>query len=177
MCSGLSGVRTIEFEQVARVVQSLCVAACHELPADVLAALERAEALGGGAGPYTLQASIAACHARADTPEETNWARIAALYWALAQLSPSPIVELNRAVAVSRAVGPADGLVIVDALRDEPAMADYHLLYSVRGDLLARLERFDEAQAEFERAAGLTDNAREQSLLAARAAECASAAR
>jgi len=142
-----------------------------------LAALERAEALGGRAGPYTLQASIAACHARAGTPEETNWARIAALYWALSQLSPSPVVELNRAVAVPRAVGPADGLVIVDALRDEPAMADYHLLYSVRGDLLARLERYDEARAEFERAAELTDNAREQSLLAARAAECASLAR
>jgi RNA polymerase sigma factor (sigma-70 family) len=142
-----------------------------------LAALERAEALGGRAGPYTLQASIAACHARAGAPEETNWARIAALYWALSQLSPSPVVELNRAVAVSRAVGPADGLVIVDALRDELAMADYHLLYSVRGDLLARLERYDEARAEFERAAELTDNAREQSLLAARAAECASLAR
>ncbi|HKE67928.1 MAG TPA: RNA polymerase sigma factor [Nocardioidaceae bacterium] len=142
-----------------------------------LAALERAEALGGRAGPYTLQAAIAACHARAGTPEETNWARIAALYWALSQLSPSPVVELNRAVAVSRAVGPADGLLIVDTLRDEPAMADYHLLYSVRGDLLARLERYEEARAEFERAAELTDNAREQSLLAARAAECASLAR
>jgi RNA polymerase sigma factor (sigma-70 family) len=142
-----------------------------------LAALERAEMLGGQAGPYTLQASIAACHARAPTPEETNWARIAALYWALSHVTPSPIVELNRAVAVSHAVGPIDGLEIVDALRDEPTLADYHLLFSVRGDLLARLERYDEARAEFERAAELTDNARERSLLAARAAECATAAR
>jgi RNA polymerase sigma factor (sigma-70 family) len=142
-----------------------------------LAALERAEALGGRAGPYTLQASIAACHARARTAEETNWARIAALYWALSHVTPSPIVELNRAVAVSHAVGPADGLEIVDALRDEPALADYHLLFSVRGDLLARLERYGEARVEFERAAELTDNVREQSLLAARAAEAASAGR
>jgi RNA polymerase sigma factor (sigma-70 family) len=140
-----------------------------------LAALERAELLGGQAGPYTLQASIAACHARARTAEETNWARIAALYWALSHVAPSPIVELNRAVAVSHAVGPADGLEIVDALRDEPTLADYHLLFSVRGDLLARLKRYDEARVEFERAAELTDNVREQSLLAARAAECASA--
>jgi RNA polymerase sigma factor (sigma-70 family) len=142
-----------------------------------LAALERAEMLGGQAGPYALQASIAACHARARTAEETNWARIAALYWALSHVTPSPIVELNRAVAVSHAVGPADGLVIVDALLDEPTLADYHLLFSVRGDLLARLERHDEARVEFERAADLTDNVREKSLLAARAAEAASAGR
>ena len=142
-----------------------------------LAALERAEMLGGQAGPYTLQASIAACHARAATPDETNWARIAALYWALSHVTPSPIVELNRAVAVSHAVGPADGLEIVDALRDEPTLADYHLLFSVRGDLLARLERHDEARVEFERAAELTDNARERSLLLARAAESAGAGR
>ncbi len=142
-----------------------------------LAALERAEMLGGQAGPYTLQASIAACHARAGTAEETNWARIAALYWALSHVTPSPIVELNRAVAVSHAVGPADGLEIVDALLDEPTLAGYHLLFSVRGDLLARLERHDEARVEFERAAELTDNAREKSLLAARAAEAASAGR
>jgi RNA polymerase sigma factor (sigma-70 family) len=142
-----------------------------------LAALERAEMLGGQAGPYTLQASIAACHARAGTAEETNWARIAALYWALSHVTPSPIVELNRAVAVSHAVGPADGLEIVDALRDEPTLADYHLLFSVRGDLLARLERYDEARVEFEHAAELTDNVREKSLLAARAAEAASAGR
>jgi RNA polymerase sigma-70 factor (ECF subfamily) len=134
-----------------------------------LAALERAETLGGALGPYTLQAVIAACHARARTPEETDWARIVALYDALAQLAPSPIVELNRAVALAMAYGPAAGLELVDALTSEPALKTYHLLPSVRGDLLARLGRFDEARAEFERAASLTRNARERELLLARA--------
>jgi RNA polymerase sigma-70 factor (ECF subfamily) len=136
-----------------------------------LAALERAERLGGGLGPYALQAAIAACHARARTPEETDWKRIAALYDALAQLAPSPVVELNRAVAVAMAFGPAAGLELVDALTSEPSLEDYHLLPSVRGDLLAKLGRFDEARAEFERAASLTQNARVRDLLLARAAE------
>ena len=135
-----------------------------------LAALDRAEALGGGFGPYALQAAIAACHARARSAEETDWARIAALYDALAMLAPSPVVELNRAVAVAMAFGPAAGLEVVDALRDEPALASYHLLPSVRGDLLARLGRIAEAQAEFERAAALTRNERERELLLGRAA-------
>ncbi len=134
-----------------------------------LAALERAEKLGGALGPYALQAAIAACHARAHTPEETDWARIAALYDALAQLAPSPIVELNRAVALSMAYGPAAGLEIVDALICEPALRNYHLLPSVRGDLLAKLGRLAEARAEFERAATLTRNARERELLIERA--------
>jgi RNA polymerase sigma factor (sigma-70 family) len=134
-----------------------------------LAALERAEKLGNVLGPYALQAAIAACHARARTPEETDWARIAALYDALAQLAPSPIVELNRAVAVSMAYGPAAGLEIVDALTSEPSLKNYHLLPSVRGDLLAKLDRFDEAGAEFERAAALTRNVRERELLLERA--------
>jgi len=138
-----------------------------------LSALDRAEELGGQAGRYTLQAAIAASHARAPTAEETDWTRIAALYWALMLVAPSPVVELNRAVAVSRAVGPAAALEIVDALRDEPTLTDYHLLSSVRGDLLARLDRRDEARAEFERAATLTDNAPEQTLLRLRAAELA----
>jgi len=137
-----------------------------------LAALARAEALGGSLGPYTLQAAIAACHARARTAEETDWERIAALYDALAQLAPSPVVELNRAVAVSMAFGPAAGLEIVDALAANSALGEYHLLPSVRGDLLAKLERFDEARTEFERAAGLTRNARERQLLRERAAAC-----
>jgi RNA polymerase sigma factor (sigma-70 family) len=135
-----------------------------------LAALDRAEALGGGFGPYALQAAIAACHARASRAEETDWVRIAALYDALAMLAPSPVVELNRAVAVAMAFGPAAGLEVVDALGDEPALAGYHLLPSVRGDLLARLGRLAEAQAEFERAAALTRNERERELLLARAA-------
>ena len=135
-----------------------------------LAALERAERLGSGFGPYTLQAAIAACHARARTAEQTDWARIAALYDALAQLTPSPVVELNRAVAVAMAFGPAAGLEIVDALRDEPALQGYHLLPSVRGDLLAKLGRADEARAEFERAAELTRNERERAMLLERAA-------
>ncbi|MET0623454.1 MAG: RNA polymerase sigma factor, partial [Pyrinomonadaceae bacterium] len=135
-----------------------------------LAALARAEGLGGESGPYALQAAIAACHARARTPEETDWARIAELYAALAQLSPSPVVELNRAVAVAMASGPAAGLEIVEALAEEPSLKSYHLLPSVRGDLLAKLGRFDEARGEFERAAALTRNERERALLRARAA-------
>ncbi|MBA2245616.1 MAG: RNA polymerase sigma factor, partial [Gemmatimonadetes bacterium] len=121
-----------------------------------LAALARAEALGGAFGPYALQAAIAACHARARTPEETDWVRIAALYDALSQLAPSPVVELNRAVAVAMAFGPAAGLDLVDALTSEPSLKSYHLLPSVRGDLLAKLGRFGEARMEFERAASLT---------------------
>jgi RNA polymerase sigma factor (sigma-70 family) len=138
-----------------------------------LAALERAEALGGALGPYALQAAIAACHARARTPEETDWARIAALYEALAQLAPSPVVELNRAVALAMAFGPATGLELVDELAADPALEGYHLLPSVRGDLLAKLGRRDEAQQELERAASLTRNQRERTLLLERAAACA----
>jgi RNA polymerase sigma factor (sigma-70 family) len=141
-----------------------------------LAALERAEALGWALGPYTLQAAIAACHARARTPEETDWERIAALYDALAELAPSPVVELNRAVAIAMAFGPAAGLEMVEALTSEPSLKDYYLLPSVRGDLLAKLGRFYEARAEFERAASLTRNARERQLLLTRAAACASRA-
>ena len=135
-----------------------------------LAALDRAEALSGALRPYTLQAAIAACHARARTPEETDWTRIAALYDALAQLAPSPVVELNRAVAYAMTFGPAEGLAIVDALAPDPALAFYHLLPAVRGDLLAKLGRNAEARAEFERAAALTRNSRERALLLARAA-------
>jgi RNA polymerase sigma-70 factor (ECF subfamily) len=138
-----------------------------------LVALERAEALGGALGPYALQAAIAACHARARTREETDWARIAALYEALAQLAPSPVVELNRAVALAMAFGPATGLELVDALTPEPSLKGYHLLPSVRGDLLAKLGRFDEAHEEFQRAASLTRNERERTLLLERAAACA----
>ncbi len=134
------------------------------------AALLRAEKLDAPFGPYTLQAAIAACHARARTAEETDWARIVALYDALAQLTPSPIVELNRAVAVSMAFGAAQGLELVDELLDEPALKNYHLLPAVRGDLLVKLNRFDEARVEFERAASLTRNERERALLVARAA-------
>jgi RNA polymerase sigma factor (sigma-70 family) len=137
-----------------------------------LASLERAERLGGAFGPYALQAAIAACHARAPTGEATDWGRIAALYDALAELTPSPIVELNRAVAVGLAFGPAAGLELVDQLRSEPALERYHLLSSVRGDLLAKLGRNDEARAELERAAGLTQNERERELLLERAAAC-----
>lgn len=138
-----------------------------------LAALERAEALGGAHGPYALQAAIAACHARAHTPAETDWARIAMLYEALAQVAPSPVVELNRAVALAMAFGPQAGLELVDTLAAEPALQGYHLLPSVRGDLLAKLGRFDEARQEFERAASLTRNARERALLIERAQACA----
>jgi RNA polymerase sigma factor (sigma-70 family) len=138
-----------------------------------LAALDRAEKLGDQPGPYQLQAAIAACHARARTAAETDWARIASLYADLARVSPSPVVELNRAVAVGMASGPAAGLALVDALTSEPALKGYHLLPSVRGDLLAKLGRFDEARGEFERAASLTRNGAERKLLLDRAAACA----
>ncbi len=138
-----------------------------------LAALSRAERLGGARGPYALQAAIAACHARARTAAETDWARIAALYQTLAGLARSPVVELNRAVAVGMAFGPAAGLEIVDALTSEPLLEGYHHLPNVRGDLLAKLGRLDEACAEFERAAALTRNTREREILLARAAACA----
>jgi predicted RNA polymerase sigma factor len=139
-----------------------------------LAALERAEKLGGARGAYVIEASIAACHARARTPEETDWARIVGLYNTLCEVARSPVVELNRAVAVSMAHGPTAGLALVDALTAEGSLERYHLLPSVRGDLLAKLGRFDEALPEFERAASLTHNARERGLLLARAAACAS---
>jgi RNA polymerase sigma factor (sigma-70 family) len=138
-----------------------------------LAALARAEELGGARGPYALQAAIAACHARALTAEATDWARIAALYGVLAEVSPSPVVELNRAVAVSMAEGPAAGLAILDAIASEPSLASYHLLPGVRGDLLAKLGRNDEARAEFERAASLARNARERELMLERVARLA----
>jgi len=134
-----------------------------------LAALERAEELDGVHGTYALQAAIAACHARAVVPEETDWPRIAELYAVLARQEPSPVVELNRAVAISMAFGPAEGLRVVDALRSEPSLRSYHLLPSVRGDFLAKLGRFDEARVEFERAASLTNNVRERELLLERA--------
>jgi RNA polymerase sigma-70 factor, ECF subfamily len=134
-----------------------------------LAALARAEQLRGALGPYAIQAAIAACHARASVPEETDWERIAALYDALAQLAPSPVVELNRAVAVAMAFGPQAGLELVDALMPEPSLKAYHLLPSVRGDLLSKVGRLDEARVEFERAALLTRNARERELLLERA--------
>jgi RNA polymerase sigma factor (sigma-70 family) len=137
-----------------------------------LAALDRATELGGTPGPYTLQAAIAACHARARTADETNWARIAALYGALAERTPSPVIELNRAVALGMAFGPATGLTLVDELTSEPTLRSYHLLPSVRGDLLAKLGRLDEARAEFTRAASLTRNGRERTLLLERAAAC-----
>jgi predicted RNA polymerase sigma factor len=137
-----------------------------------LAALARADALGGARGPYTLQAAIAAVHARARTPGETDWRQIVALYDALAALTRSPVVELNRAVAVSMAFGPEAGLHLVDQLTAEPALRSYHLLPSVRGDLLAKLGRTGEARVEFERAAALANNARERTLLLARAAAC-----
>jgi RNA polymerase sigma factor (sigma-70 family) len=138
-----------------------------------LAALQRAEELGGREGQYALQAAIAACHARARTAAATDWSRIAALYGALVELVPSPIVELNRAVAVAMAFGPAAGLELVDSLTSEPSLKTYHLLPSVRGDFLAKLGRFDEARAEFERAASLTRNSRERELLLERAAAAA----
>jgi RNA polymerase sigma factor (sigma-70 family) len=140
-----------------------------------LDALAHAESLGGSLGPYALQAAIAACHARARTAEETDWARIAALYEVLGRVAPSPVVQLNRAVALGRAVGPAEGLALADALTSEPSLKAYHLLPAVRGDLLDRLGRFDEARAEFERAASLTRNARERDVLRARAAAAGSA--
>ena len=139
----------------------------------LIAALERAESLGGTHGPYTLQAAIAACHGRALTPEDTDWLRIVQLYGQLAELMPSPVVELNRAVAVAMASGPAAGLALVDALTEEPSLKAYHLLPSVRGDLLRKIGRLDEARSEFERAASLTRNARERELLLNRARTCA----
>ena len=142
----------------------------HVLIRRGLAALERAESLNGARGPYALQAAIAACHARARTPEDTDWVRIAALYAALAQRLPSPIVELNRAVAVAMAYGPALALQIVDALADVPSLKHYHLLPSVRADFLIKLGRVEEGRAELERAASLTRNAREREMLLARAA-------
>jgi RNA polymerase sigma-70 factor, ECF subfamily len=138
-----------------------------------LAALDRANNLGSARGSYTLQAAIAACHARALTPEATDWARIVALYGELAQITPSPIVELNRAVAVGMSNGPQAGLALVDALAEETSLENYHLLPSVRGDLLVKLGRFDEARAEFDRAASLTRNVRERELLLGRSRECA----
>jgi RNA polymerase sigma factor (sigma-70 family) len=142
-----------------------------------LAALKRAEDLGGALGPYALQAAIGACHARARTASDTDWPRIVALYDALAQLTPSPIVALNRAVAVAMAYGPAAGLELVDGLDGEPSLAGYHLLPSVRGDLLEKLGRLEEARIEFDRAALLTQNARERELLLARARSCANTPR
>jgi len=144
----------------------------HLLVRRGLNALARAERQGAALGPYALQASIAACHARARMPEETDWARIAALYDALAQLLPSPVVELNRAVAIAMAFGPAAGLELVDALTEQRTLENYHRLPSVRGDLLAKLGRLDDARAEFERAASLTRNAWERKLLLERAADC-----
>ena len=137
-----------------------------------LAALERAEALGGARGPYALQAALAACHARARTAGETDWARIVGLYGTLGEVAPSPIVELNRAIALAMLFGPEAGLKLLDTLKDNPALASYHLLPSVRGDFLTKLGRFDEARVELERAAALTQNARERALLLARAAAC-----
>ncbi len=145
----------------------------HLLIGRGLAALARAEALGGARGPYALQAAIAACHARARTADGTDWGRIAALYDALSRVAPSPVVELNRAVALAMAFGPAAGLELADELAAEPSLKSYHLLPSVRGDLLFKLGRLDEARAEFERAATLTQNARERRLLLDRAAACA----
>jgi RNA polymerase sigma factor (sigma-70 family) len=140
-----------------------------------LAALERSESLGGFSGPYTLQAALAACHARARTAADTDWVQIVALYDALFQVAPSPVVELNRAVAIGMAFGPMAALEIVDALADEPSLANYHWLPSVRGDLLAKLGRTDEARAEFDRAAAMTRNVRERELLLERAREVAGA--
>ena len=142
-----------------------------------LAALARAERLGGAFGPYTLQAGIAACHARARVAADTDWERIVALYDALAQLMPSPVVDLNRAVAVGMAFGPEAGLELVDALYESEQLRAYHLLPGVRGDLLAKLGRDAEAAPEFERAASLTRNARERTVLLRRAAECRARAR
>jgi RNA polymerase sigma factor (sigma-70 family) len=148
----------------------------HVLIRRGLAALARAEALGGARGPFALQAAIAACHARARTADETDWRRIASLYEELGEVTPSPIVELNRAVAVAMAFGPAAGLALVDTLTSEPTLASYHLLPSVRGDFLRKLGRFEEAREELERAASLTRNARERALLLDRARACAESA-
>lgn len=140
-----------------------------------LEALERAEKLGGSSGPYALQAAIAACHARAKSGDETDWARIVTLYEALGRLSPSPVIELNRAVAVAMASGPAAGLELVDKLMSEPSLKSYHLLPSVRGDFLFKLRRYEEARAEFQRAAELTRNGREKKLLIDRVVACVNA--
>ena len=137
-----------------------------------LAALKRAEQLGGVRGPYAIQAAIAACHARAATNEQTDWARIASLYGDLSQVNPSPVVELNRAVAVGMAFGPEAGLELANPLQQDPALRGYHLLPSVRADLLKKLGRFQQARAEFERAASLTRNSRERNLLLERARSC-----
>jgi predicted RNA polymerase sigma factor len=137
-----------------------------------LAALERAQRSGGALGPYTLQAAISACHARARSAGDTDWERIVALYDALAQLRPSPVVELNRAVAVGMAFGPSAALELVDELRSDPALGQYHLLPTVRGDLLEKLGRTDEARAEFQRAAALTQNSRARAVLLGRMAGC-----
>jgi RNA polymerase sigma factor (sigma-70 family) len=145
----------------------------HMLIRRGLTALTRAEALGGALGPYALQAAIAACHARARAADQTDWGRIALLYAALMQITPSPVVELNRAVAVSMAVGPEAALELIDTIANEPSMQSYHLFPSVRGDFLHKLGRMDEARAEFERAAAMTRNARERELLLNRAASCA----
>jgi RNA polymerase sigma-70 factor (ECF subfamily) len=145
----------------------------HLLVGRGLAALERAEALGGARGPYALQAAIAACHARARSANETDWSRIAVLYYALVQIAPSPVVQLNRAVALAMAFGPAVGLTLVDTLTSEPSLEGYHLLPAVRGDLLVKLGRLAEARVELEHAASLTRNARERDLLLERAAACA----
>jgi RNA polymerase sigma factor (sigma-70 family) len=163
---GASGEPVLLFEQNRALWD-------HVLIRRGLAALGRAEALGGSHGPYALQAAIAACHGRARAPEETEWVRIAALYDALAQLAPSPVVELNRAVAMSMAFGPAAGLEIVDGLVADRSLEGYHLLPSVRADLLIKLGRLDEARAELQRAASLTRNTRERAMLLARAAACA----
>jgi RNA polymerase sigma-70 factor (ECF subfamily) len=144
----------------------------HMLIRRGLASLERVDELGGTLGPYALQAAIAACHARAHTPEETDWARIAALYQSLARITPSPIVELNRAVAIAMAFGPAAGLELVDRLTQEGTLRDYHLLPSVRGDLLFKLDSLSVARVELERAASLSKNVRERDLLLGRAAAC-----
>jgi len=144
----------------------------HARIARGLAALERAEALAGAGGPYALQAAIAACHARAKIAAETDWQRIAVLYYALAERTPSPVIELNRAVAVAMAFGPAAGLAITEPLLGEPALADYHLLPSVRGDFLMKLGRYEDARAAFARAVALTRNSRERALLIDRASEC-----
>jgi predicted RNA polymerase sigma factor len=137
-----------------------------------LAALDRAYGLGGALGPYALQAAIAACHARARTPEDTDWERIAALYDALAEMAPSPVVEINRGVALAMAFGPEVGLAVIDAVGDDPWLSSYHLLPAARADLLERLGRREEAAAEFTRAAELTRNERERRVLRARAATC-----
>ncbi|UUZ89704.1 hypothetical protein LJK87_26895 [Paenibacillus sp. P25] len=137
-----------------------------------LAALHRRQQLGKPYGPYALQATIAVCHAKAVTPADTDWVRIAALYEALSRVMPSPVVDLNRAVAISMAFGPAYGLQIVDELNQEASLSAYHLLPSIRGDFLYKLNRFEEARLEFERAASLTRNNRERDLLLARASEC-----